>query len=142
MMLTVLGGLIGTFLAWCVFQFIGRPLVKFRDLRTDISARLAEYDNVMAQWKETEAGLQKFDIPATEQTRLEDAKSAFRKLGSEMKALAENERLVVRLLKTFRYDPASASAGLIGLSNSIATYGVFRHKSKKMIQRALRFTEG
>jgi hypothetical protein len=32
MMLTVLGGLIGTFLAWCVFQFIGRPLVKFREL--------------------------------------------------------------------------------------------------------------
>jgi len=50
---------------------------------------------------------------------LEEAEGVFRDLASQMRAFAQNEILAVWI----RYDPVMASAGLIGMSNSLATYG-------------------
>lgn len=41
-MLTILGTLAVAFLCFCAFHFIGNPLLKFRDLRNEITARLAD----------------------------------------------------------------------------------------------------
>ena len=51
--------------------------------------------------------------------RLQEAEGVFRDLASQMRAFAQNEILAVWI----RYDPVMASAGLIGMSNSLATYG-------------------
>ena len=40
-----------------------------------------------------------------------------------MRAIAQNEILAVWIVKLLRYDPVMASAGLIGISNGLATYG-------------------
>jgi len=55
--------------------------------------------------------------------RLEEAEGVFRDLASQMRAFAQNEILAVWIVKLLRYDPVMASAGLIGMSNSLATYG-------------------
>jgi len=54
---------------------------------------------------------------------LEEAEGVFRDLASQMRAIAQNEILAVWIVKLLRYDPVMASAGLIGMSNSLATYG-------------------
>ena len=54
---------------------------------------------------------------------LEEAEGVFRDLASQMRAFAQNEILAVWIVKLLRYDPVMASAGLIGMSNSLATYG-------------------
>ena len=48
---------------------------------------------------------------------LEEAEGLFRDLASQMRAFAQNQILAV----WSRYDPVMASAGLIGMSNSLAT---------------------
>jgi hypothetical protein len=45
------------------------------------------------------------------------------------------------MVKLLRYDPVMASSGLIGISNSLATYGRNRVLQKKRVQDALRFRE-
>jgi hypothetical protein len=47
----------------------------------------------------------------------------------------------VWIVKLLRYDPVMASAGLIGMSHSLATYGHNRVLQKKRVQDALRFRE-
>jgi hypothetical protein len=138
-MLKAIIGLAVTFLTWCVYNFIGKPYLQFRDLRRKITATIAEFGNVRAQWKESLDGdTQQVDLPPPDQKRLMEAQTRLRKLGTEMKAFAENERVVVWLLERGGYDPNKASQGLIGFSNSINTYGKDRHHFGQMIQTALR----
>jgi uncharacterized protein Usg len=88
------------FLSWCAFTFIGKPYVKFRDMRHDISARLAEFDNVLAQWKELQDGqLMQVDLAPSKQKRLVEAQSTLRKLGTDMKAFADHQRGMVWILE-------------------------------------------
>jgi len=85
--------------------------------------------------------LEQLDLPQPEQKRLAEAQSTLRKLGTEMKAFAENERVVVWLLERGGYDPNEAGRGLMGLSNSLNTYGKDRHHFGQMIQTALRLPQ-
>ncbi len=59
------------------------------------------------------------DFTEADAKMLEEAEGVFRDLASQMRAFAQNEILAVWI----RYDPVMASAGLIGMSNSLATYG-------------------
>jgi len=59
------------------------------------------------------------DFTEADAKMLEEAEGVFRDLASQMRAFAQNEILAVWI----QYDPVMASAGLIGMSNSLATYG-------------------
>jgi hypothetical protein len=142
MMLKAIIGLAITFLTWCVYNFVGKPYLQFRDLRRKTTATIADLGNVRAQWKESQDGhTQQIDLPPSDQKRLSEAKTSLRKLGTEMKAFAENEWMVVWLLERGGYDPNKAWQGLMGLSNSISTYGKERHHFGQMIQKALRLPQ-
>jgi hypothetical protein len=130
---------------WCVLHFLGKPLLRFYDLRNEVSTKLAEYGNIKAQWKalpDAPTTLEQLDLPPVHQNRLAEAQSIFRQLGSAMKAFAENQSMAVQILQWLGYDPLKASEGLIGYSNSIDTYGVGRHHFHQVIRTALRFPEG
>jgi hypothetical protein len=85
--------------------------------------------------------LEQLDLSPAKQKRLAEAQSVFRTLGSKMRSFEDSERMTVKILQGFGYDPAKARAGLIGLSNRIDTYGGDRYYFKKMIQKALRLPE-
>jgi hypothetical protein len=85
--------------------------------------------------------LVRLDLSESEQKRLAEAELTFRKLGSELSAVAENEGWLNWVLELCGYHRANASLGLIGLSNSIATYGANRHHFKKLVRSALKLPE-
>ena len=60
------------------------------------------------------------DFTEADAKMLEEAEGVFRDLASQMRAFAQNEILAVWI----RDDPVMASAGLIGMSISLATYDV------------------
>ena len=68
-------------------------------------------------WKRVEEP----DFTEADAKMLEEAEGVFRDLASQMRAIAQNEILAVWIVKLLRYDPVMASAGLIGMSNSLAT---------------------
>jgi hypothetical protein len=51
-LLTIVGGLV--LHSWCALNFLGKPLLKFCDLHNEVSARLAEFDNVQASGRNHE----------------------------------------------------------------------------------------
>jgi len=67
--------------------------------------------------------------------RLQEAEGVFRDLASQMRAIAQNEILAVWIVKLLRYDPVMASAGLIGMSNRLATYGPMRSPASWSVLR-------
>jgi len=129
-------------LTWFVTHFIGKPFLKFRELRGEAIKRMTEFGNVRAQWRETRHGeLEQMDIPTSEQQRLQQAASIYRELASQFRAFAENEWLAVRVVQRLGYDPLQASKGLIGMSNTVSTAGGNKHAQVKMVQAALRISE-
>jgi hypothetical protein len=55
-----------------------------------------------------------------------------------MHAFAGTDRIVARVLRTLGTDLGAAGIALIGLSNSISTYGQQRHEAQKRVAEALR----
>ena len=76
-LLTIVGWLVIPVVGYFVILFLGRPLSRFYDLRTEIGETLAEYDNVSPN--ETE--------------RMIAAQTLFRRLGTKMLTLADHHRL-------------------------------------------------
>jgi hypothetical protein len=130
---------------WCadlVRHIIGKPFLKFRELRGEAIKRMTEFGNIRAQWRETRHGeLEQMDIPTSEQQRLQQAASIYRELASQFRAFAENEWLAVRVVQRLGYDRLHASKGLIGMSNPVSTAGGNKHAQVKMVQAALRISE-
>jgi hypothetical protein len=56
-----------------------------------------------------------------------------------MRAFALNEPFAVRLVKWRGYDPLKASSALLGVSNTIDTYGSDRADASQTLERVLRF---
>jgi hypothetical protein len=138
------GGAIGATLGWTVSSFVGAPVRKFFDLRGEVIRRLTEFANVKARWKEisddvgaTSGQLEDMQLSEVEITRLEYAQDVLRDLAAQMQAFAENEPLALWLVR-LRYDPAGASKGLIGLSNTFDTYGGSKHFQRTTLETALR----
>jgi hypothetical protein len=151
-MWTALLQAIGSFsagaIAWVVLEFVGRPLRKFYDLRGEVIHVLAQTANVPAAAREIrndvgEASGQIETCVLTEQEKsdLREAMKSIRNLGSDLRVFSLNESRALYLVKSLGYDPALASGGLYGLSNSIHTYGAERHARKCTIQKALLIPE-
>lgn len=142
----MLGGLGTVFLAlvtWIVFNAVGKPLLAFFDLRTEIRRSMILYGNVAARWRETVAGLVPADgtneMPPEALERLRAAENQYRELGAQVRAFADTQSPTCFVLKRMGFDVRMAASGLIGLSNTISTYGKNRAFQTETINSALKF---
>jgi hypothetical protein len=137
----VLAGL-GWIAAWIGTHFVGQPLLTFRDLRGDVIYKLTLFGNVRARAKEPREDIwsvpDEIKISDEDNERLKQAEHVFRDLASQMRKFATNEPLAVWIVRWRGYDPVKASAGLIGVSNSIGTEGQNKVWQKKTVMEALR----
>jgi hypothetical protein len=141
---SAMGGALGAALGWIASSFVGGPVRRFFDLRGEVIRRLTEFGNVRARWKDirddsgaSSGQVEEMDISEKEIARLEEAQRVLRDLASQIRAFAENEPLAMRFV-LLRYDPMTASSGLIGLSNAYDSYGESKAFQRKKIETALR----
>ena len=143
--LEIMGFVAAGAMGWFGTAFLGRPIRHFFDLRGEVIRRWTQCTNVRARWREdpskTWQTVEEPGFTEADAKRLEEAEGIFRELASQMRAFAQNETLAVWIVKLLRYDPVMASSGLIGISDSLATYGRNRVLQKKRVQDALRFRE-
>jgi hypothetical protein len=141
--------LIGSFavatIGWLVLEFVGRPYRRFYDLRGEVIQALVQFANVRARYRAipdnvgaTSGEMESLGLPDDEIERLELAKNTFRELAARMSAFAENETVALWLARTVAYNPAAASAGLIGISNSLDESSPDRAFHRRTLARALR----
>jgi len=133
---------LGLIAVWIGTHFVSQPILMFRDLRGDVIHKLTLFGNVRARSKEPREEAwsvpEEIKISDEDNQRLKQAEDTFRDLASQMKRFATNEPLAVLVVRCCGYDPKKASAGLIGVSNSIGTYGQTRAWQKKTVMEALR----
>jgi hypothetical protein len=126
---------------WLITSFFGRPYMQFHDLRSEVIQKSVLYDNVSAAAKQREFDGYRSHVELTEVElyRLREAQEEFRDLAARMRAFALNEPLTVWFVKLWHYDSLEASAALLGVSNTLDTYGRDRADAKKTLERVLRF---
>jgi hypothetical protein len=128
-----------------VFNAIGRPLLRFFDLRIEVRRTTVLYDNVHARWTERDnvRVLASDDKDATPINfeRLQEAEHQYRDLGSQVRAFADTQSPTCVILSWLGYDIRKAAASLIGLSNTVNAYGKTRAFHKQSIDEALRFSD-
>ena len=105
MLATLAGGVLG----WISLLILGQPIVRFFELCRDIREQMIYAANIPAPKTGTDP-------------RLEAARDALRRLGAKMIAFSET-KVAAPLMGRFGYDPTSAGDALIGLSNTLDTYG-------------------
>jgi hypothetical protein len=132
-------------ISWIVFNTIGQPLLRFFDLRTEVRRAMILYDNVRARWTGNNYGRVRA-VPDEDMTpdnfeRLQEAEIQYRDLASQVRAFADTQAPTCAVLKWFGFDVRKASSGLIGLSNTLNTFGKTRAFQKKTINEALKFPE-
>jgi hypothetical protein len=121
-MFSNLGPIAIALISWIVFNTIGKPLLSFFDLRTEVRRAMILYDNVRARWREADRLVvpsEDKDMTPDNYERLQEAENQYRDLASQVRALA--------------------SSGLMGLSNTINTYGKTRAFHKQVINEAMKF---
>lgn len=131
--------------SWAAIFFIGLPLQKFSDLRSEVIHRTGEYANVRARWRPERddqgaysAMTEVEGLTDKDRARLEVALTTFRDLASRMRAFAHNNRVATWLVGLAGYDVQGASAGLFGLSNAYDTYGENRAFQANSVRTALK----
>jgi hypothetical protein len=125
---------------WAVTSFIGGPFRQFYNLRSDVIEKSVLYANVRASAKQERPDYKSHvELDDAELDRLRKAQEEFRTLAARMRAFALNEPFAVRLVKWRGYDPLKASSALLGVSNTIDTYGLDRANAAQTVERLLRF---
>jgi hypothetical protein len=137
-----LGPIAVALFSWIVFNTIGKPLLKFFDLRTEVRRAMILYDNVRARWRD--AGDVAVTVAVDDLTpdnieRLEEAENQYRDLASQVRAFADTQSPTCIVLRWFGFDLRKASSGLMGLSNTLNTYGKGRAFHKETINAAMKF---
>jgi hypothetical protein len=129
--------------SWVVFNTIGKPLLRFFDLRTEVRRTTILYDNVRARRRDADTlAVADEDMTPDNFERLQEAENQYRDLASQLRAFADTQSPTSAVLRWLGFDLRKASAGLIGLSNTIHTYGKTRAFQKQTINEALRFPRG
>ena len=125
---------------WFAFEFLGRPIRNFFDLRRSVRDQMLLLGNVPApQPRETcvtSEQIRRYDI---ELKNVREAQRALRHLGSQMLAFAESETAACIAIKPFGFDPSLAGRSLIDLSNTLDRYGTDRAVHRKNVDKALWF---
>jgi hypothetical protein len=98
------------------------------------------YDNVRARWRDDRvSAVRDEDMTPNNFERLQEAENQYRDLAPQVRAFADTQSPTCVALRWFGFDVRKASSGLIGLSNTINTYGKTRAFHKQMINEALKF---
>lgn len=138
---TVIIGFVGGVLGALVIDFVRTPFRQFFTLRTEIRHEMLRLANVPApdpKWiypTYSEDLLERLLRPSRE------AQTTLRSLGTRMMAFGETEQIAAACVRLLRYDPLEVARGLIGLSNSLAEYGVERASHRARVNKALRFPD-
>ena len=142
-MISSLWPIVAALISWIVFNTIGKPLLRFFDLRTEVRRTMILYDNVRARWREHEnvrvLAMGDEDMTPANFDRLQEAENQYRDLASQVRAFADTQSPTCTVLRLFGFDVRKASSGLIGLSNTVNTYGKTRTFQKQTINEALKF---
>jgi hypothetical protein len=141
-MISNLGPIAVALISWIVFNTVGKPLLKFFDLRTEVRRTMVLYDNVRARWREhgnLHVSAVSDDMTPDNFERLQEAENQYRDLASQVRAFADTQSPTCVVLRWLGFDVRKASSGLIGLSNTLNTYGKTRAFQKQTINEALKF---
>jgi hypothetical protein len=135
-----IGPIAVAFFSWIVFNAIGKPLLRFFDLRTEVRRVMVLYDNVSARWREAGTlAVAVDDMTPDNFDRLQEAENQYRDLASQVRAFADTQSPTCIVLRWLGFDLRKASSGLIGLSNTVNTYGKSRAFHKEAINTAMQF---
>jgi hypothetical protein len=107
-MITNLGPIAVALISWIVFNAIGRPLLRFFDLRTEVRRTTILYDNVHARWTERDnvrvSASDDDDTTPSNVERLQEAEHQYRDLGSQVRAFADTQSPTCVILRWLGYD--------------------------------------
>ena len=78
------------------------------------------------------------ELNTAEIEALKNARRDIRALASKFRAFALNETFASKTAVWLGYDPYAAGQSLIGLSNTLDTYGKDRNEQKKAVSAALK----
>jgi hypothetical protein len=135
-----LGPIAVALFSWIVFNTIGKPLLRFFDLRTEVRRVMILYDNARARWREADTVAATVnDTTPDNFDRLQEAENQYRDLASQIRAFADTQAPTCLVLRWFGFNLRKASSGLIGLSNTLNTYGKGRAFHKEEINAAMKF---
>jgi len=136
---TLFTGFIGGVCGWFFTDFIAKPLLRFSDLRREVTRCLVVYGNVGGRTAVDKAGKQKtLKLSAEEDARLVEAQKSFRDLSAKMYGFANVDAFANRIVAKLGYDADQIAAALMGFSNEIATKGKERADFRKRIEKLLR----
>jgi hypothetical protein len=139
MLETLLTGFLGGICGWFANDFIGKPLRRFYDLRSEVGRCLLYYGNVTARGRWVNAyQFETNDITPDENERLTEAQNAYRNLAAKMSAFADGERLANWMVRTTGFDAGKIASALLAYSNEIEIYGQRRADARKHLQKLLR----
>jgi hypothetical protein len=128
---------------WLTLEFLGRPLRRFFDLRGETVELLTRVANVRAAFScfhdEFRTEPMSPALSPAELEALANARKDIRVLASRFRAFALNETLASKVAVWLGYSPFAAGQALIGLSNTLDTYGKNRTDQKNAVNAALKF---
>jgi hypothetical protein len=107
--------------------FLSQPLRRFYDLREECRDQMLYFANVRVP----DAG--------ESDAALREHQQVVRRLGTRMSAFADTRTVAAFVVKLQGYDPSTAAAGLIGLSNALPQYGAERKRWRTQVEQALKF---
>ncbi|SDS77090.1 hypothetical protein SAMN05444158_3144 [Bradyrhizobium canariense] len=139
--MSYLGPIVVALLGWIAFNAIGKPLLRFFDLRTEVRRAMVLYESVCARWGEANvlASADK-DATPTNFELLQEAERQYRDLAAQVRAFADTQSPTCIVLRWCGFDIRKASSGLLGLSNATAAYGKTRSFQMQAINEALKFS--
>ena len=135
---TLITGFIGGVCAWFLTDYVAKPLRRFFDLRREINRCLVNYGNVQSRAEWTPIGRVSAKISPEEDAQLTKAQNAFLKLGAEMRAFANGDRLTNRVVRALGCDADRIASALVAYSNQISTSGELRYSAHRRLQKLLR----
>jgi len=137
---TLLTGFVGGVAAWFCTELIAKPLIRFADMRRELTRCLVVYGNVPTRAQKNQAGeVSGFvELSAGEQARLSEAQKAYRDLSGRMHGFANVDHVANWIVKAFGYDPGKAAAALLGLSNELPMSGMERAHYHDEVRNLLR----
>ena len=107
-MISNLGTVVAALISWIVFNAIGKPMLRFFDLRTEIRRTMILYDNVRARWRERDKvrvlAVGDEDMTPDNFERLQEAEIQYRDLASQVRAFADTQSPTCTILRWFGLD--------------------------------------
>jgi hypothetical protein len=136
---TLFTGFVGGVFAWIFTEFVAKPLLRFSELRREVTRCLVVYGNVGGRTEVDKAGKPKtLKLSAKEVARLVEAQNAFRDLSGKMYGFASVDAFANRIVTKFGYDADQIAAALMGFSNEITSKGEGRAHFRNRIEKLLR----